>query len=169
MNIWAKVGITVAGVAGVAYSFQKVRELRVKVTAFQYALRLVKDKGMINLGAGPHYTFPAREIAQHPAVRANVDVVADGLPAFHRLDIGKDRLPFSDKAFDCCWISHVLEHTEQWQFALSEAARVADHVVVVLPHPASLSARLVPEHKHHFSHQEIAAMQSNWRNIEIFV
>jgi len=125
-----------------------------KDAAFERAVELSNGRGIINLGAGP-YRIQSRVIAEEPDVLANVDAVLDGLPHFTHLDIEQEPLPFADKSFGCAFASHVLEHLDNWQFALAEACRVADHVVVVLPHPDSLSGLLSPEHKQHFSVDDI--------------
>jgi len=70
-----------------------------KKRAFNYAKSLVGEKGIINLGAGPHRTFQAQVIAESPEVAANVDIIPNGMPHFMQWDIEKG-LPFADKAFD---------------------------------------------------------------------
>jgi SAM-dependent methyltransferase len=54
---------------------------------------------------------------------------------------------FGDRAFSVCLLSHVLEHVDDPIAALSEAERVADHVVLVLPKPWQLPNLLHPGHK----------------------
>lgn len=135
------------------------RHLVVKKRAFNYACSLVNSKGIINLGAGPHRTLLAQEIAESPEVVVNIDLILDGLPHFTQLDIQVEALPFSDKQFDCSFMSHVLEHLDDWQFALNEAIRVADSVVIVLPHPLSLLGWLNPEHKQHFGLRDIEEIE----------
>jgi len=139
-----------------------------KEGAFSRARELSNGKGIINLGAGPHRTFGAQVIAESPEVRANIDIVPDGMPRFLRLDIEQETLPFTDKQFGCVFASHVLEHLDNWQFALAEASRVADYVVVVLPHPAYFSGWLAPEHKQHFSRNDIQQLVELYPNVEIY-
>ncbi|GAI68525.1 unnamed protein product, partial [marine sediment metagenome] len=55
-----------------------------------------------------------------------------------------------------------------WQFPLSEMVRVADYVVVVLPHPAYFSGWLAPEHKQHFSVDAIQNMVELYPNVEVY-
>jgi SAM-dependent methyltransferase len=110
-----------------------------KFAAFEYARQVAKGRGIINLGAGPHRTYQAQIIAEASEILANIDIAPDGLPRFLQLDVERDPLPFADKHFGCAFASHVIEHLDNWQFALNEMVRVADHVVVVLPHPAYFS------------------------------
>jgi len=137
-----------------------------KKRAFNYARSLVGEKGIINLGAGPHRTLLAQTIAASPEVVANLDIVPNGLPHFTQWDIEKG-LPFSDKIFDVALASHVLEHLDDWEFALSEACRVADRVVVVLPHPLSIGGWLNLEHKQHFSREDMANMERAFPNVKV--
>lgn len=135
-----------------------------KKEAFGYAEKLANSKGIINLGAGPHRTLHtdrpfAQKVSRSPAIVANIDIVANGMPHFMQLDIEKERLPFGDKQFGCSFLSHVLEHLDNWDFALGEAMRVADKVVVVLPHPLSPIGRLVPSHKQHFTFSDITEIE----------
>ena len=144
------------------------RHLAVKKRAFNYARSLFSSKGIINLGAGPHRTLLAREIAESPEVVVNIDLVPDGLPQFTQLDIEVDALPFSDKQFDCSFMSHVLEHLYDWEFALNEAIRVADYVVVVLPHPVSIAGLLNPDHRQHFNVRDMKDIEHMYPSVKIF-
>lgn len=63
--------------------------------------------------------------------------------------------------------SHILEHLDNWDFALGEAMRVADNVVIVLPHPLSPLGWLVPSHKQHFSFSDIREIE-RLPNVKIF-
>lgn len=129
-----------------------------KFTAFEEARRLSGGRGIVNVGAGPHRVFGAQIMAEAPEVLANIDIVPDGLPCFIQLDIEKEQLPFADKQFGVAFASHILEHLDDWQFALSEMVRVADHVVVVVPHPCYFSGWICLEHKQHFSVDDIDKM-----------
>ena len=140
---------------------------QVKTKAFAYAQSLVNGKGIINLGAGPHrpsseYFANAREVV------VNIDAVRDGLPNFIQLDIEREYLPFGDKQFDCSFMSHVLEHLSDWQFALDEACRVSDSVIVVLPHPFSPSGLLHPSHKQHFGFQAMKDIETSFPDVKVF-
>ena len=139
-----------------------------KDVAFEEANRLSNGKGIINLGAGPHRTYQAQIIAESPEILANIDIAPDGIPRFLQLDIESESLPFSDKQFGCAFASHVLEHLRNWQFALAEACRVADYVVVVLPHPAYFSGWLAPEHRQHFSVVDINAIAQLYPNVLVY-
>jgi len=139
-----------------------------KATAFEHARQLANGKGIINLGAGPHRTFGAQIIAEAPEVLANIDIALDGMPHFIQLDIEREVLPFADKQFGCAFASHVLEHLDNWSFALEEACRVADYVVVVLPHPAYFSGWLWPGHRRHFSRDDMHEMAQLSPNVVVY-
>lgn len=139
-----------------------------KDAAFEKARGLSNGKGIINLGCGPNRTFIAQVIAESPEVLVNVDVALDGMPRFLQLDIETEPLPFADKEFGVAYLSHVLEHLDNWQFTLAEASRVADYVVVVLPHPGYFSGWLAPEHKQHFSRDDIDQIAQLYSNVEVY-
>jgi len=155
------VGILTGVVSGItsALAIDLIRQDWVKKQAFDYAKRLSNGKGIINLGAGPHRTLLAQEISGSLAVAANIDIAANGMPHFIQLDIEKERLPFPDRFFGVAFCSHVLEHLDNWDFALGEAMRVAEKVVVVLPHPFSPTGWLAPGHKQHFSFSDIGEIE----------
>jgi len=90
------------------------------------------------------------------------------MPRFLQLNIERELLPFADKQFGCAFASHVLEHLDNWQFALEEACRVADYVVVVLPHPAYFSGWVWPSHRQHFSRDDIEKMVELYPNVEVY-
>ena len=138
------------------------------MSAFEHAQVLSNGKGIINIGAGPHRSFGARNIAHCPDVLVNIDIEPDGLPNFLQLDVETGIVPFPDKQFGCAFASHVLEHLGNWQFALSEMARVADNVVVVLPHPRYFSGWLSPEHKQHFAMEDIGQISELYPNILVY-
>ena len=139
-----------------------------KEAAFEEAKRLSNGKGIINLGAGPHRTFGAQIIAEAPEILSNIDIALNGMPHFLQLDIEREPLPFGDKQFGCAFLSHVVEHLDNWQFALAEASRVADYVVVVLPDPVYFSGWLAPEHKQHFSRDEIYEIAQLYPNVVVY-
>ena len=139
-----------------------------KFAAFEHARQLSNGKGVINIGAGPHQTYQAQVIAEQPEVLANIDITPDGMPRFMQLDMERDPLPFPDKQFGCAFASHVLEHLDNWQFALGEMVRVADNVVIVLPHPAYFSGWLSPEHRQHFSVDDINDMAGLYPNVVVY-
>lgn len=140
----------------------------VKIIAFEKAKELSNSKGIVNIGAGPHRTYQAHIIAESPSVMANIDIAPNAMPHFIQLDIEAEHLPFSDKQFGVAFLSHVLEHLDNWQFALEEAIRVADYVVVVLPDPKYFSGWLHPQHKQHFSRDEIDAIVQFYPSVEVF-
>lgn len=162
-----KVAALVAAVAGYG-AVAGIRHIEVKRTAFNYAKEFVDGKGVINLGAGPYRGLLADEIGNSPEVVANVDIVPDGLPNLTPLDIETDHLPWPDKTFDCAFMSHVLEHLSDWQYTLDEAVRVADHVVVVLPHPLSVASWFNHQHKQHFNLRDIRCIEAMYPTVKVF-
>lgn len=145
--------------------------LHVTVTrnaAFEQARELSNGKGIINIGCGPSRTYQAQVIAEQPEVLANLDIAPDGMPHFIQLDVEKKSLPFADKQFGVAFASHILEHLDNWQFALSEMARVADYVMVVLPHPMYFSGWLWPSHRQHFSVADIERITNLYPNILVY-
>ena len=139
-----------------------------RAAAFEHARQLSNGKGIINIGAGPHRTYQAQVIAEQPEILANIDIAPDSMPRFMQLDVERDPLPFPDKQFGCAFASHVLEHLDNWQFALGEMVRVADNVVIVLPHPAYFSGWLITEHRQHFSVDDINAMAELYPNVVVY-
>lgn len=159
-------GLTVVLGACVALDFLHLTTT--KAVAFEHARQLSNGKGVINVGAGPHRMFPAQIMAEAHEVLANIDIAPNGMPRFIQLDVERDPLPFADKQFGCAFASHVLEHLDNWQFALGEMVRVADNVVVVLPHPAYFSGWLSPRHRQHFSVEEIEEMAQLYPNVVVY-
>lgn len=139
-----------------------------KDVAFEEAKRLSSGKGIINVGAGPHRTFGAQVVARDPEVLANIDIEPDGLPNFIQRDVETESLPFADNQFGVAYCSHVLEHLDNWQFCLSEMVRVADYVVIVLPDPVYFSGWVSPEHKQHFSVDDIDAILQLYPNLVVY-
>ncbi len=158
----------IAGFTSATIAIHTARYVRAKQYAFEEARRLSQGKGIVNIGAGPHRLFGAQDIAREPEVLVNVDIALDGMPNFIQLDIERDILPFTDKQFGCAFASHVIEHLDNWQFALEEACRVADYAVVVLPHPCSFGGWLSLEHKQHFSIDDIDKMTNLYPNVTIY-
>ena len=138
-----------------------------KWEGFNLARDLSGNKGIINLGCGPGRTVDAYVIAIDPQVLVNVDINPDGMPNFLQLDLEREHLPFSDKQFGCAFGSHVLEHLQDWEFALGEMARVADNVVLVLPYPASISAFIHPGHWQHFSAEDMRDIEQRYPTVTI--
>jgi len=156
------------GAAGACAAIDLLHVTGTRVVAFEEAKRLSNGKGIINLGAGPHRTYQAQIIAESPDVLANVDITLDGLPNFLLLDIERESLPFAANQFGCAFASHVLEHMNDWKFALAEACRVANYVVVVLPDPRYFDGWLTPGHMQHFSIDEINEMVEAYPNVEVY-
>lgn len=139
-----------------------------KNVAFAEAMRLSDGRGIINIGSGTHRTQWAHDIAENPEVLVNIDVVPNGAPNFLQLDVEAESLPFRNKQFGCAFASHVLEHLDGWNFALNEMVRVADSVVIVLPHPVYFSGWISPEHRQHFSEADIGGIAESYPDVEIF-
>ena len=139
-----------------------------KEVAFEEAKRLSNGKGIINIGAGPNRTFGAQVVAWDPEVVVNIDIEPDGLPNFIQLDVESEPLPFADKQFGVAYCSHVLEHLDNWQFCLDEMVRVADYVVIVLPDPQYFSGWIDPEHKQHFSIDDITQILKLYPNVVVY-
>jgi len=59
----------------------------------------------------------------------------------------EDLSQFADKEFSVALLSHVLEHLDDPDKALTEAERVADNVLVITPNPIWLQTWLAPSHK----------------------
>ena len=139
-----------------------------KYYAFKRAQELSEGRGIINIGCGTHRPYQSQAIAEQPEVLVNLDIVPNGMPHFIQIDIEHDSLPFADKQFGCAFASHVLEHLNNWSFALEEACRVADYVVVVLPDPLYFSGWLAPGHRQHFSRAEMQEIASLYPNVEVY-
>lgn len=129
--------------------FVKIKE------GFAKAKQLVKSKGIVNLGAGTgEYSPLATTILTDPDVKTNVDIVSGNIPNMFIFDLEK-KLPFETKQYDVAFISHTLEHIQNWRQLLNEAKRVADNVVVVLPNPYFIYPYFYPYHKRVFSERQI--------------
>ena len=112
-------------------------------------------KPMLNVGAGtPDSSLRAALLGPQLAGDVNVDISAPkGTPH------GPDRvshadvqdLPFKDKEFGVAYTSHLLEHVDDPQKALSELHRVADEVVNVTPRWWAPHTWLYPDHKWYVS------------------
>jgi len=75
----------------------------------------------------------------------NLDIERRSVPNFVQGNI--EHMPFSDKEFGACVVSHVLEHTDDPRKALSECRRVADRVWVINPPLWDVGTWLTPTHK----------------------
>lgn len=130
-----------------------------KINAWHKALELTGAQGIVNLGCGDAGNLFAAEIACHPSVAANIDVIPQPWPNFIQADLNQP-LPFGDQEFSVAFMSHVLEHLEDWKFALSEAQRVAEYSVIVLPHYLSIGNYLVSDHKRIFGPNSVERFQA---------
>jgi SAM-dependent methyltransferase len=159
VETWQKAGLGLGIAASLYFLWDGINVLGKKQEAFTLATSLVTDKGILNLGAGPHRLPPSQAVARSPQVVGNVDIVPDGLPHYQWWNLEDVPYPWSDHQFDAVFASHVLEHLSNWQAALEEMRRVADWVVLVLPNPASLSGHLHPDHKQHFTFADLSYLQ----------
>jgi len=75
----------------------------------------------------------------------NLDVDVRSAPNFVRGSV--EMLPFRDGAFKSCVASHVLEHVNNPERALSECNRVAENVYVIEPPLWDVGTWLTPTHK----------------------
>ena len=145
--------------AALYFLWDRVNYLAKKQEAFALAKSLTANKGILNAGAGPHKAFFAQTIARSPEIALNIDLVPDGMPRFIQLDLEKTPYyQFQTKQFDVVFASHMLEHLENWQQCLNELLRIADWVILVLPHPFSLG-QLSPAHKQHFGFKDIERLR----------
>lgn len=160
--------IKVVGTLGSLYGIAVlINFINQKESALQYARSLVNSKGIINLGAGCSRTGFAEAVCELPEVVYNVDLGGD-CPKCMVVNLEKAPLPFTDKQFDVAFASHVLEHLENWEQALDEWTRIADHTVVVLPNPLSIGGWVYSEHKQHFSFGDMDYIRTHWSNVAVF-
>lgn len=139
-----------------------------KDMAVSLARKLCTGKGIINIGAGCGRSFVSQSYCDIPEVVVNVDINVDPDCAdCLQVNLETASLPYDDGHFDVALASHVLEHLANWETALTEWCRVADHVILVLPNPFSLG-QYNPEHKQHFTFAEMADIRSRWPKTEIF-
>ena len=135
--------------------------------AFRRAKSYANGKGIANVGAGCSRGYTARQFCNDPKVVANIDIEGGG-SNFYEANLDNDNLPFSDGQFGCVFASHILEHLDNWESALDEWCRIADHVVVVLPHPISIMGHLSPDHKQHFTLADHQRIRERWPQVEVY-
>lgn len=135
-----------------------LRTEAVKQLAFEQAKKLSANKGIVNLGSGYIRSPFASSVAHSPQVKLNVDISSHNLPNFLRWNLEQTPYPFGDKEFDVVFASHVLEHLRDWSNALEEMKRIADWVVIAIPHPLDFFAVINPQHKQHFSSKTISEL-----------
>ena len=160
--------IKVIGLLGAGYVLAIfVNQVAQKQRALALAISLNATKGIVNLGAGCSRTGGSQAVCELPEVVYNVDL-GGNCPKCVIVNLEKSPLPFSNKQFDVAFASHVLEHLVNWEQALNEWTRIADHVVIVLPNPLFILAWVAPEHKQHFSFGDMDYMRNHWANITVF-
>lgn len=138
-----------------------------KQRAFDEAERLAGSKGIVNIGSGCSRTALAKRICLKPGI-TNVDIV-DGNAPVYLADLELGTLPFATKEFGCAYASHVLEHLQNWQGALDEWARIADYVIVVVPHPLSIAGYLSPDHKQFFTFRDRVFIEAQWPTVKVYM
>ena len=144
----------------------------VRAAAFHEAKSLVTNKGIVNIGStgnriSPFYVFTYM-VGHDELVVANVDFRNhSGFSNFTEQDLEQPLL-YARKQFDVAFCSHTLEHIEHWQQLLSEMDRVADHIIIVLPHFLLLSSWIQGDHKNHFLPPDVALMECQYLNLRIY-
>lgn len=133
--------------------------------ALDMARSLSGDKGIINLGAGASRDSDAKFISETPEIEVNADI---NDPACVYVDL-ESPLSWDDDEFDVAFASHVLEHLHNWEQALDEWNRIADHVIVVVPHPLSIPGRLGHLHVQHFSFTDAKYIEQRWPKTKVFM
>jgi hypothetical protein len=140
----------------------------VKIKALDIARSLVINKGIVNLGAGYWHNELAKDICELPEVACNVDFIGDA-PKLIRANLEDARLPFYDNQFDVAFASHILEHLNNWQDALTEWSRIADNVVLVLPKPWTLGNLTERDHKTYFLSSGVDFIEFKWNKVQVFI
>jgi trans-aconitate methyltransferase len=135
-----------------------------KRQAFAYAKTLVKDWGIVNLGAIGDSQFDKQfpqQVINDVDVACNVDISEEFVTQkpILRFDLNDLHWPIPDKRFDVVFASHILEHLRNTEQVLNEMQRIGHNVVIVLPHPFSVTALVNPLHLHHFSYRAISKMR----------
>ena len=111
-----------------------IRKQQILTEAVEYSK--IVEKPLLNVGSSCHCVGDV-----------NLDVVNNACcPNFVQGTI-EDLSMFGDKQFGAVFASHVLEHTEYPDKAISEMERVADRVFLVLPSWFNSFAWITPEHK----------------------
>ena len=160
--------IILLSIFGAVWLADVIHEENIKMQAFDEAVNLSKEKGIINMGAtGNLLVATTREIAKHPAIRVNVDLKADNTPKFFPYNLEVTPYPWADKEFDVAFAAHILEHLDNWEGALREWIRIADYTIVVLPYPF-LHGWFSPAHKQHFTFQNIEGIRGKYP-VKIYV
>lgn len=97
----------------------------------------VAGKPLLNVGCKRVYT---------DASDVNLDIVQREVPHFIRGDIQNLEM-FDYREFGAAFASHVLEHVDDPDIAMSELHRVAENVFIITPLPVWPWAWLYPGHK----------------------
>jgi hypothetical protein len=153
----------VLGAVGLYAAWSSVNHYAQKGRAWAFARRMAGPKGIINLGASGSAQLPGPfvgNVAGSSETALNVDREPSSLPGFVQLNLDSYPWPFEPKQFGVAFASHVLEHLTIPTAALEEMQRVADIVVVAIPHPWSVVSMLNPLHKHHFTLGQITWMKA---------
>ncbi len=96
-----------------------------------------QDKRIIDLGCGPNEfirlvkrEFPDKDAVGYDFIPKSKDVV--------KIDFEKEKLPFGANGIDLIFISHVLEHVDNFHSVMYEIFRVAKKIVIVLPNDLNI-------------------------------
>ena len=158
-NIKTGPAVVVAGVFYGVWAVHNYNSVRDKAFARAKALAAVTSPpkpGIVNLGCGTcHYISESSlRYAFDEYVCCNVDMApapdVHDIPNYLCIDLEKP-LPFGGNQFSVVFASHCLEHLTNWQLALSEWSRIADHVIIVLPHPLNIGQLSDVTHKRYVS------------------
>jgi len=117
----------------VGRAYQHTEKKRVFDEAYNYARKV--NKPVLNAGCG---TLP-------PYGDVNLDITPKPVPNFILNNI--ENMPFKDKEFGACVVSHVLEHVDNPEKAYQECHRVADQVYLINPPLWDSGTWLTPTHK----------------------
>lgn len=144
-------------ISGVVTGFFALHDEINKQTVFKMAKDYANSVGKPLLNVGCKARF-----VQESDV--NIDVVPRDAPNFVLADV-QNLSMFKDKQFGSAFVSHVLEHIDNPDLAISELKRVADKVFVVLPHPLSPNAWLWIGHKWVFINNKFHRTNPIFNNI----
>jgi len=165
---WQTLLIGISSALAGSFIYDLIRQQSVKREAFKYAQSIAGKKGIINLGSGQGRSSLARLFASSPEVKVNIDITPNGVPGFRLYDLNKVPYPFKDKEFGVVFASHLIEHLDNWYEAVKEMVRIADHVVIVLPHPLSPTGLLDPLHKNPFTKGDIQWLEERFPSLKVF-
>ncbi|MEZ5355796.1 MAG: methyltransferase domain-containing protein [Bryobacteraceae bacterium] len=152
---------------------------------YLFASRLARRKRVLDVACGAGYG--SAELAATAASVAAIDIaegaVRQAAASYERGNLrfacaSATALPFRDRAFDLITAFEVIEHLEDWDLLLSEAARLlapGGQLIVSTPNKSYYAeARKLagpnPFHAHEFEFEEFgAALERHFRHVSLFV